>query len=342
MVRMEIRQFGQEEWYQIISQFEDLSLAQMWEYAEAKAKLGPWKPIRHLFWKGNEIVGVAQGVMRTIPLLKRGLVWICRAPLWKKNGKTGNLVLMREMLNDLRKYWINERNMYLLIQPPLLDKQENRLLMKKIGFHPYQPLFKYASAVIDLTKSQGELRKGLKQKWRNCLNKAERLGISCVCGTSKELIETLLYDYQELLHCKKFRTPITPTLIRTLQNLLPNKYKMWVFAAKKEKKHLGSVLIARYGHSCMYLVGAVNESGKKLNAGQFLLWQSICKMRELGYKKFDVGGFNPEKTPPGILHFKQGLGGKPYRLIERFEAYDNKLLAWLIKTAIRYKKRKEL
>lgn len=337
---MEVRQFSQEEWYQIISQFEDLSLAQMWEYAEAKAKLGPWKPVRHLFWKGNEIVGAAQGVMRTIPLLKRGLVWICRAPLWRKNEETDNLMLMREMLIDLRKYWINEKRMHLLIQPPLLDKKKNRLLMEKVGFCPYQPLFKYTSAVIELTKSEEELRKGLKQKWRNCLNKAERLGISCICGTSNELIEALLYDYKELLRYKKFQTPITPRLIRILQNLLPNKSKMWVFAAEKGEKRLGSILIACYGHSCMYLVGAVNESGKKFNAGQFLLWQSICKMRELGYKKFDVGGANPEKTPPGILHFKQGLGGKPYRLIGQFEAYNNKLLAWLIKVAIRHKKRK--
>ena len=87
MVCMELRHFGQDEWHNIVSSMEDLSIMQTWEFGEAKAKIGPWKVSRGLFWKDEEIAGAIQAMIRTIPFLTRGLVWINRGPLIKDKSK---------------------------------------------------------------------------------------------------------------------------------------------------------------------------------------------------------------------------------------------------------------
>ena len=320
-MKMEIREFGQEEWYKIVSDFEELSLMQTWEYAEAKAKVSPWKVTRAIFLQENKIVAATQGLMRTIPFLNRGLVWINRAPLWRKLKEDGNSIQLAGMLQELRRYWVEEKKMYLRIAPPILDDEESGLILTKAGFAFCNPSLKWTSARIDLTKTEEELRKGLKQKWRNCLNKAERLGLSFEFGVSPWLMEELVDEYRKMFQSKNLKSTVSPEFIKTLQNLLPDEKKMWVFTGIYNSERLGSILIAPYGDTCEYLVGAVNEIGKKYNTGQFLLWHAICEMKKLGYKWFDVGGADPEGTPPGILHFKEGMGGKPYKLVGELEAY---------------------
>lgn len=176
----------------------------------------------------------------------------------------------------------------------------------------------------------------LQQKWRNCLNKSERLGLHCVIGSSNDLVNELLFDYRRTLNRNKFKTGVSPELIKNLQELLPETRKMVVFAGRKCEDKLGSILIAKYGDACMYLVGAVNEDGRKLNAGNYLLWRAVCEMKEQGCRWFDLGGVDPERTLPGILHFKKGLQGEPYRLIGEFEAYKKNLLNRMIKACIKY------
>ena len=94
---------------------------------------------------------------------------------------------------------------------------------------------------------------------------------------------------------------MSPEFILTLQNLLPEKDKMWVLSAKHQDTNLGSILIAGYGNKAEYIAGAVNDRGKKSNTSQFLLWNAVCEMKRRGFKWFDVGGAHPEITPKGIL-----------------------------------------
>ena len=40
----------------------------------------------------------------------------------------------------------------------------------------------------------------------------------------------------------------------------------------------------------------------------------------MGYLFLDLGGVDPWLTPKGILTFKQGVGGQPYRLAPELDA----------------------
>jgi lipid II:glycine glycyltransferase (peptidoglycan interpeptide bridge formation enzyme) len=333
MIRMEIRDFGQEEWNDIVLDIDTLSLMQTWEFGEAKALTGPWKVSRAIFRKGNEIVGAAQAMIRTVPLLNRGLVWINRAPLLK-NSDTAQSDVYIDILSELKKYWVDENKMYLRIAPPLMASNENYAILEKAGYLRATETDGWASEIVDLSRSTEELRKGLQQKWRNCLNKAERLEVSCETGSSDVLMDELLDDYKALLDNVGFGTNLSSELVKTMQNLLPDSRGMLVFVGRQNGEKLGSILIAPYGDTCMYLIGATNHTGRKVNANHYLIWNAVCEIKKRGYRWFDLGGAHPDNTPPGILHFKRGLRGRPYQLMGEVEAYQDGLLNKVIRKRV--------
>jgi lipid II:glycine glycyltransferase (peptidoglycan interpeptide bridge formation enzyme) len=152
-------------------------------------------------------------------------------------------------------------------------------------------------------------------------------------------MDELLIEYKDLLARKKFKPGVTPELIVNIQKLLPEERKILVFSGRHDGKKLGSILIASSGKTCTYFVGSTNSNGREMNVNYYLLWNAICEMQRRGCKWFDVGGAHPDNTPPGILHFKRGLRGKPYQLMGETEAYQDCFFNKMIKKRVNLAKR---
>ena len=197
------RHFDKEEWQNVVSQFEDLSLIQQWAYGESKTHVGGWEVVRHIFSNEREILGAAQGVVKRLPLLNKGIVWINRAPIWKKENKKQETSIFFDMLVLLKEYWVDQRKMYLRVAPTIQDNVELNGKIIACGFEPVEAA-KWHSERIDLTQTEEILRKGLKQKWRNCLNKSEKLGISYEIGNSQSMTNKFIYDYHVFFCNKKY------------------------------------------------------------------------------------------------------------------------------------------
>jgi len=333
MIRMEIRDFEQNEWSLIVSNIDTLSLMQTWEFGETKCRVGPWKVWRAVFYKGEETVGAVQAMIRIVPFLNRGLVWINRAPIII-NKYMAQADIYIDMLKELKEYWVDKKNMYLRIAPSLITSGENYAISEKAGYLRATERDGWVSEIVDLSLSLDELRKGLEQKWRNCLNKSERMDVVCEIGSSDIFMEELLGYYKILLRSKGFVSNLTPEYLRTIQNLLPDSRKMLVFIGRRDGERLGGILIASYGNTCIYLIGATNDSGKEVNVSYYLLWNAICEMKKRGFRWLDVGGAHPEDTPLGILHFKRGLKGNLYQLMGEVDAYKDGFINRMIKRRI--------
>ncbi len=187
MIRLVARAFPQNEWDNLVSGFHDLSLMQTWEYAEAKARTGPWKVERLIFVDGEYTVGAVQAMVRQIPGIGGGLVWINQGPLWRKQSE-GDVSALVAMLSELRRYWVDERHMYLRITPPIYEGELDVTVIQASGYDLADGVAGWASAIVDLSKSEEQLRKDLRIKWRGDLNSAERHEVSCVDGRSGGLI----------------------------------------------------------------------------------------------------------------------------------------------------------
>ncbi len=335
MVKLVSREFSKEEWLDIVSEFQNLSLMQTWEYAKGKANLSSWVVERAIFLKGDQIVGAVQALIKPIPLIGRGLVWINQGPLWRKTDNS-DFSLLVDMMNEIRRHWVDDKHFYVRIAPTLYEGENLLKQFENIGYRFAGDFSRWSSARLDLSKSVEQIRKDFKNKWRGDLNASERRGANCVVGTSTELFESFISHYEPFLVKKDLSTPITPLFLRQLQSHLPSERKMWIFEGRFENESLGGLLMAGYGDSCIALAGSnPNERGRQLRSGNLVWWHAILKMKELGYKWFDVGGADPRITPKGILHFKEGLRAMPFQLVGEFECSRGKLLdraiSWYIK-----------
>jgi lipid II:glycine glycyltransferase (peptidoglycan interpeptide bridge formation enzyme) len=339
MIKMKSVNASQVEWRSAVSVFLDLSLLQTWEYAEAKTKAGSGRVERLLFLgEDGEVIGACQCIVRQIPVMNRGLVWINRGPMWKREGSVDRTAIV-EMLSQLRHYWVADRHMYLLVAPTIGREDVPENIIINGGFTLSNPVRDWASARLDLSQSSDLLRKNLQQKWRNCLNKAEREGLQSQSGVSPEIFHDILNQYDKMLKEKNLKGTASPSFLEILQDHLQDESKLWGLIAKRGEETVGGILIARYGNICEYLVGVFNENGKKVNAGNYLLWQAIGQMKELGYRWFDLGGMNPETTPKGIFHFKSGVNGVPYRYFPQIEGYDKGIINSITKFLVNSKRK---
>ena len=306
-------------WNAEAASFLDLSLIQTWEYGAAKAESGSWEVVRLLIRENEDIVGLCQCMAWKAPFVNVGVVWINRGPLWRRtSGENASRLL--EMLRALKSYWVDERGMYLLIAPPAGKDALDASSLESCEFRPALMPREWASATVDLDAPLEQLRAGLARKWRNCLGKAERSGLKCLSGTGGAVFSYVLEEYAGMLRRKKLKGAAKPDFLGALQARFGEANKFLALVAVKDNERLGGLIIARYGRACEYLVGAVNDKGQSLNAGNYLLWQAVTIMKGMGYDRFDLGGMHPIRTLPGILHFKSGLGGKPYALIGNIEA----------------------
>jgi lipid II:glycine glycyltransferase (peptidoglycan interpeptide bridge formation enzyme) len=333
-MRLVTKSFSQDEWTEIISEFPDVSLMQTWEYGEAKARTGPWEVERTIFLEDNRLIGAAQAMVRPLPWLGGGLVWINRGPLWRREPDPVPGFFAARLV-ELRRYWVEERRMYLCLAPPVPIEKADSSQVKAPGYNWIPGTTGWSSAMVDLSDSVEQLRQGLSKNWRKQLNKAERLGVRCLAGRSAGLFENFLSNYKVQLSSKQIDTNLTTQLLQELQCLLPDERKMWVFEGRYGDEALGSLLVAGYGDTCILLALGLNEKGREVHGGYLMHWQALVKMKELGYRRLDLGGVDPRRTLPGILQFKLGLRGKPYQLISQLDACGSGWLSRAIKWYVR-------
>jgi lipid II:glycine glycyltransferase (peptidoglycan interpeptide bridge formation enzyme) len=320
MLRLWTKSFSQSEWTSIISGFQDQSLMQTWEYAEATAASGSWRAARSVLLHDDIPVGVAQALVRTVPILNRGVVWMNQGPLWRR-PESSDVTIVPSMMAAIRKYWVDEQHMYLRVAPPITSTEIRIQDLTAAGYRVAEASRGWCSSRIDLSKSLDHLRAGLKRKWRGDLNSAERHGVTCEFGSTQELLESFLTHYEAFLDERGFATVVTPQLLRRLQSLLSDDRKMIVFEGRLGTEPLGGLLIARYGDTALALAGSSpNARGRSVHSGNFVWWQSMLTLKELGYRWLDTGGTDPQSTLPGILHFKAGMGASEYQLIGEFES----------------------
>lgn len=337
MIRFAIGDFGQRRWAEATAAFRDPSLLQSWEYGEARARDGRWRVERGLLTEGERVIGAAQVMVRKLPVIGGGLAWLSRGPLWRRSDAEPASVL-GQVLQALRRHYAEDRGLYFRVAPPVPENDPACAVFASAGFGSTSALG-WASAILDLAPAETDLRAGLRQKWRNSLNKAERLGVAIEYGTDDRGFTFCLDDYRELLAARGFETGVTPELLSDLQSALPEDRKLVHYRARHEGRIVGFAVMARYGERCEYLIGNIDDAGRRAGAGQLLLWRAVCDMKARGHAAFDLGGMDRERTAPGIFRFKDGLGGTSYRLAPEIEASStglrDRLVRWRVTRARR-------
>jgi lipid II:glycine glycyltransferase (peptidoglycan interpeptide bridge formation enzyme) len=329
-VKLERVEWGAEKWSAALAPSPDLSLLQTWEYGEAKAQTGPWSAERAVLLSDGRELAAAQVLVRKAPLGRGGLAWLSRGPVVLGETDDGSRL---EMLQALREHWVAERGLYMRAAPTASFGDIPNASMVRAGLRETQTPG-WVSTRLDLRPSLPDLRSGFKQKWRNALNKAERLGVEVGGGTDAQPFERFVAAYDGEEPALGYRRTVTGHLLRALQDLLPPERKLITLEAILGDRPVSWMVLARYGTTGEYLASVNTADGRSSNAGQRLMWEAVCTLKSEGVLSLDLGGGDPADRSSGISQFKAGVGGETYRLPAELEATGGGWGARIVRRAV--------
>lgn len=305
------------EWNDLTASWPSLTLTQTWGYGTARAS-DPWTVERVILVNHDMIVGAAQAMIRRLPLNLGGLCWISRGPIFDPN-LVPNWEAYMQMLAALRGHYVADRGFYLRVAPAWPYVENLGRTTKGTGFDSAGPLG-WHSAKLDLSQSEDTLRKALQGKWRNPVNKAEKSGMETEVGIGGRMLDAFCTAHDRFVASNGFATSVSGELLQSMHQVNDPGLELTTFRASLNGETAAWVLTARTGQRVEYLAGHSTPAGRRAGGGQFLLWQAILAAKTAGAGIFDVGGMDPQLTPPGIFAFKQGTGAKPYALAPELEA----------------------
>jgi lipid II:glycine glycyltransferase (peptidoglycan interpeptide bridge formation enzyme) len=280
-------------------------MTQSWAFGEAK-RIAAWHPVRLVFRRDKEPVAICQVLYKSV-LGWKPVARINQGPLMLDGcqGETPGVY------RAVRRRWRYLICGGLLIAPALEYGEKASEILLSAGFRKRNQS-RWTSTLLDLTPSETDLRKALSGNWRNHLRKAEKLGLRLSHGQGPGDLDWISQKHEENEKNKRFKGPSTK-LLRALYAAAPGNFH--VFRAEFEGRYVAGLVACKFGNTAHYYIGWVGDDGRRLGAGNFLLWNAACALKQLGCVKFDLGGTD---TRSRFGTFKRGVNGDNYQLAGEF------------------------
>jgi lipid II:glycine glycyltransferase (peptidoglycan interpeptide bridge formation enzyme) len=321
-------------WNDILQKFDDANLYQTWSY---EAVNSGDKNLSHLLLrKREECVAAAQSRVVRIPFTNIGVAYVRWGPLWRVHGKPADRDVFGLAIRALRNEYACRRGLLVRILPFLFEDQTdifNQILVRE-GFVQSSGEEAQRTLLIDLNRSLEELRKGLEQKWRNRLNRAEKNALEVLEGFGDDLFGLFIKIYEEMHGRKNFLETSDVNKFRMVQRDLPGSLKMKILIAIFDGKPAAGVICSGMGEMGTYLFGGTSDAGLSTQGSYLLQWKVLNWLKEQGVKWYNLHGINPI-TNPGTYRFKSGLcgrNGKDVRFLGVYDACDSRMTS----TALRF------
>lgn len=315
-----------EAWRAAVRTLRDYNYRQIWEYCVACAARVGAQSEHVLFCDGATVLGAADVRVKRIPGLGTGIAYLNGAPLVRR-GQADDTARLQRVVAALVATYVRERGLVLRVAPQLGDpawNAEQARIFGELGFQPSATPVPYRTFVVDLAPPVEEIRKRLRQKWRNGLNGAERNNLTVRQGGTAAFFEAFAALYDETVTRKGFSSPLDATFYAQVQTTTPAEDAFVVTLVEHEGAAVAGHVGSSLGDTSVYILGASNEAALKLKATYLLQWHVLCTARARGCLWYDLGGIDPEANP-GVFHFKEGLGGVDLTAPGPFELYPRGL-----------------
>lgn len=322
-------------WCGILQKFDDANFYQTWSYGAIR-----WgeNNLSHIVLrKEGEIVAAAQVRIVKLPLIASGIAYISWGPMYKVMGQEIDEENFLQIIRVLYKVYVKERKLLLRIVPNQINEAGEVIqhILETEGFKLQRDVEPKRTILVDLSPSLEELRKGLRRKWRQTLGYAEKKELEVIEGTNIQMFEPAIRLYKEMHKRKKFAQFVDMEKLRPIQEDLPSEISMRIMLINFEGEPVGALIFSAIGDTGLPLLAATANKGLKLNSSYVIFWKMVNYLKMHGCRWLDLGGINPERNPGGYT-FKSGIGGKNGKdvyFIGQFEACENKVSLFVIKTA---------
>ena len=286
-------------WDALIARAAVPHLPQAYGYGEGKRAEG-WGVERVAFQRGERCLAIATVLVRRL-LGIRVLARVNRGPVLLDVGLSARDITA--IYAAMRHRWRGP----LLIAPALLHDPASTTMLEDAGFRRRHDKG-WMSGRIDLDRSPDEIWSSFASSFRNRVRQAEKATPAIRIATDGASHEWLLARHVENMRDKGF-SAADPVLLRAMRASRPED--VLVFQMVHDGQAVAGMSVVRFGDCAEYHVGWFGPEGRRLNAGNFLMWEVIKALQQRGVKRFDVGGLRPGD---GYTQFKRTMRPNEFRL----------------------------
>jgi lipid II:glycine glycyltransferase (peptidoglycan interpeptide bridge formation enzyme) len=296
-------------WDNIVLSFADGNIYQTWAY---EAQRSGTKAMSHLVLrKDGDIVAAAQMRIVKLPMLPLGVAYARWGPMWRRHGSKDDPRHLQVALACLRAEFAQRRRLALRILPLAFEHQRDVVepLLVSEQFERLVDEGAQRTLLLPLDPPLDALRRNLDQKWRNCLNKAEKNGLELRAGDDDAIFGEFVRVYRQMHERKAFDETSSVDEFRALQAQLPEGARLRVSLALRDGQSVAGMVCSVIGDTGIYLYGATGDAGMGTNASYLVQWDAITWLKSRSARWYNLHGINPEVNP-GTYRFKAGLAGR--------------------------------
>ncbi|MGE3109780.1 MAG: lipid II:glycine glycyltransferase FemX [Phycisphaerales bacterium] len=319
---IELVRIEREAWERDAAGFADANYRQGWWYGiEAAGRVGAVS--EHVACvRGGQVRALADVRVKTLPLVGGGVAYVNGGPLARRDVEEAaeHGARLREMIGALRAEYVHRRGMVLRVLGTVGGAAWNEAqdrAWREAGAVGTTMAASYRTMMVPLRDEHGAarsieaVRAGLAQKWRNCLNKAEKQGVAVRESRGVEAMRRFAGLYEEFVARKGIHADHDASFFLRVQERSAERgcrEALTVRLAEREGELLAGHVSSTLGDTCVYLLGATSGEGLKTNAAYLLQWDTIAASINAGLAWYDLGGIDP-RANPGVHHFKDGMRG---------------------------------
>lgn len=313
---VETDSISKEEWETLMLQFRDATINQTWSFG---AGLSGGSNLSHLVLKrDNEVVAAAQVRIETLPIIRAGIAYLGWGPMWQRWDREDNLEDFQQIVKSLRDEYATKRGLLLTVLPNKWDSDSDANVLGSIltteAFQWRQS--SHRTLLVNLEPSLDDLRRQLRQRWRNYLKRVEKENMLIHEGCGDDLFDKFKGIYKEMHARKKYPADIDIEKYAAIQRDLPDALKLRILLCESNGELMAGAVFSTIGDTGIYSLGATSNKGIKSRASYLIHWRMVRWLKENGYRTYDLGGTDPEKTP-GTYQFKAGICGKDAEEVRR-------------------------
>ncbi len=327
------------EWDTFVTKHPEANFLHSWQWGEFHISRGK-TIVRRGVYEGSDLKGVYEGVVETA---RRGThLAIAGGPIVDWTNEEA-VQLIRD---DMKAQGKTHACAFVRVRPQLEKSDESLALFARLGFKkaPYYLSVEHAG-VLNLEKNDEEILKGMRQRLRRALRKAEKNNITVETSTNPADIAEF-YRIQLQTARRHDFTHFSEDFLKKQFEAFAADDSAVLYTARYEGEILAQNFMIMYGNEASYHYGVSTELGTKLSGAPLLHMQAMRDARERGIKRYNFWGIVDEDDANhrfyGVSVFKRGFGVDELKYVPAHDLVLSPVqyrLNWLVET-IRRKVRK--
>lgn len=321
------------EWDGFVTSHPEANFLQSWDFYEFYKSRGN-KVVRRLARNAaGDIVGAYAGVVEAA---KRGrYLAIAGGPILDWTDRALVDVIFADMKSEGQRH----KCVFVRVRPQLELSDAHLELMHKLGLKraPMYLSVEFAG-ILDLEQDEEEIKKGMRQRLRRALRKAEKNDITVEKSTDPADIHEFYQIELQTAGRHRFIAFSEDFLTKQFAAFAPHGEAV-LYTAKYQGEILAQNFMIFYGNEASYHYGVSSELGTKYSGAPLLHMEAMRDARKRGIKRYNFWGIVEETEVNhrfyGVSCFKRGFGVTELKYVPAHDIILNKpkyALDWVVET----------